>query len=109
MDEFRWITFANPFPEEGSSPDGVGAASDVAVVDDGPSNSNEGTTDPSPEASEPPDSQEAGTEKSDGAPPEETITNDASPEGESKEAEPAPAEPVAENNNEGGKETSSVR
>ena len=109
MDEFRWITFANSFPEEGSSPDGVGAASDVAVVDDGPSNSNEGTTDPSPEASEPPDSQEAGAEKNDGAPPEETITNDASPEGESKEAEPTPAEPVAENNNEGGKETSSVR
>ena len=96
--------FADSVPEESNSPDGLGAASDVAVVDDGPSNSDEGTTDPPPQSSEPPDSREAGAEKNDEVSLEKTPINDTSLEGESKDPEPIPAEPAAESNNEGGGE-----
>ena len=103
-------TFADMGSEESSPPDGVGAASDVAVVDDGPSTSDEGTAEPPAEASEPPDSQKADAEKKDEAHVEEAPANDAGAEDEPKGDEPSPAEPAAESNvEEGGKEASSVR
>ena len=94
--------FAYSLPGASSPLDGEGAASDVAVVDDGPSSSDIATTDPPPETAEPCGSQEDDADLKDGVPAGEAPIDAASPEGESKEAEPAPTESAAESSKETG-------
>lgn len=100
--------FANLTLEESSSPEGEGAASDVAVVDDGPSNSDESTAEPPPETSEPSDSPEAVPKTNDGAPAEEAPVDTGDTAGEPKEAETTPTEAAAESNEAGIEEANSV-
>jgi len=102
------MPFANLTLEESSPPDGEGAASDVAVVDDGPSNSDESTTEPPPETSEPSDSQEAVPETNDDVPAGEAPVNVDNTAGEPKEAETTPTEAAAESNEAGMKEANGV-